>query len=100
MIGNAIQKILKLGRGTMLAKIDIQSAFILLPVHPKDRHILGLMVYIDTCLPLGLHSAPKLFNVMADLLAWILQQQGVSGLLHYLDDFLRVHHLQTYVSRI
>ena len=92
MIDNAIQEILKLGRGTMLAKIDIQSAFRLLPVHPKDRHLLGMPwtdgIYIETCLLFGLRSAPKLFNVMADLLAWILQKQGVSELLHYLDDFL------------
>ena len=45
-------------------------------------------VYIDTCLPFGLRSAPKLFNVLADLLSWILQNKGVSLLLHYLDDFL------------
>lgn len=29
---------------------------------------------------------------MADLLAWILEQQGVSNLLHYLDDFLTMGH--------
>ena len=45
---------------------------------------------IDTCLPFGLRSAPKLFNNMADLLAWILKNQGVSYLIHYLDDFLTV----------
>ena len=57
-----------------------------------DRHLLGMSwtdgVYIDTCLPFGLHSAPRLFNILADLLAWILKQQGVSEVLHYLDDFL------------
>ena len=45
-------------------------------------------LYIDTCLPFGLRSAPKLFNVLADLLSWILEQQGVSPIMHYLDDFL------------
>ena len=45
-------------------------------------------IYIDTCLPFGLRSAPKLFNVMADLLEWILLHQGVSCILHYLDDYL------------
>ena len=48
----------------------------------KDR------LFIDTCLPFGLWSAPKLFNILADLLAWIVQQHGVIPLLHYLDDFL------------
>ena len=45
-------------------------------------------LYIDTCLPFGLRSAPKLFNVLADLLLWILEQQGVSPIMHYLDNFL------------
>ena len=45
-------------------------------------------LYRDTCLPFGLRSTPKLFNILADLAAWIMQQQGVSCLLHYLADFL------------
>ena len=45
-------------------------------------------IFVDTCLPFGLRSAPKLFNILADLLSWILEQQGVTPLLHYLDDFL------------
>ena len=51
-------------------------------------------VYIDTCLPFGLRSVPKLFNTMhmADFLAWILEQQGMSILMHYLDDFLAMGH--------
>ena len=47
-------------------------------------------VYIDTCLPFGLCSAPKLFNLLADMLAWIARQTRVSFLLHYLDDFLTI----------
>ena len=91
-IDDAIHKILQLGRNTLLAKIDIKSAFRLLPVHPADRHLLGMewrkFIYLDTCLPFGLRSAPKLFNILADLLAWIVSQKGVSICLHYLDDFL------------
>ena len=44
--------------------------------------------YIDTCLPFGLRSAPKLFNIMADFLAWIATQYDIPFLIHYLDDFL------------
>lgn len=91
-LNNAIQTILALGPGTLLAKIDIKSAFRLLPVHPTDRHLLGMRwngeIYLDCCLSFGLRSAPKLFNILADLLEWILQQQGVSSCIHYLDDFL------------
>jgi len=45
-------------------------------------------IYIDTCLPFGLRSAPKPFNILADLLTWMLERQGVSLVIHYLDDFL------------
>ena len=91
-IDDAIQQVLCLGPGTLLAKIDIKSAFRLIPVHPADRHLLAMEwrggIYIDTCLPFGLRSAPKLFNILADLLEWILCEQGVPYLLHYLDDYL------------
>jgi hypothetical protein len=96
---NAISRILALGRGTLLAKVDVKSAFRLIPVHPSDRHLLGMEwkdnIYVDTCLPFGLRSAPKLFNIMADLLAWILEHQGVSNLMHYLDDFITMGRPQT-----
>ena len=91
-IDNAIQKILQYGKGTMLTKIDIQSAFYLMPVHPEDHHLLTVsgkgQVYIDHCIPFGVRSAPKSFNTLADLLSWAAQKAGVSYLIHYLDDYL------------
>ena len=88
----AIRHILSLGTGSLLAKLDVKNAFRLLPVHIADRHLLAMrwndQIYIDTCLPFGLRSAPKLFNALVDLLFWILMQQGISPLIHYLDDFL------------
>ena len=45
-------------------------------------------MYIDTALPFGLRSAPKIFNAVADGLTWILHSGGVRFVLHYLDDFL------------
>jgi len=91
-VDTAIRHILSLGPGSLLAELDVKSAFRLLPVHVADRHLLAMrwnnQIYIDTCLSFGLQSAPKLFNVLADLLSWILIQQGISPLIHYLDDFL------------
>jgi len=93
-VDNAIQQAQSMGKGTLqlLTKIDIKNAFPLLPVHPADQHLLMMRwkqkLYIDACLPFRLRSAPKLFNVLADLLSWVLEQQGVSPIMHYLDDFL------------
>ena len=93
-INDTINQIAKLGSGTLLAKADIKSAFRLLPVHLADRHLLQMAwngsIYVDTCLPFGLRPAPKIFSILADLLQWCLQQQGVSHIMHYLDDFLMV----------
>ena len=71
-IDDAIKEIIRLNRGALLAKIDIKSTFhLLLPVHPADRLMLGIFwnngVYLDTCLPFGPCSAPKLFNLLADM---------------------------------
>ena len=102
-VDDAIRQIITLGQGTLLAKIDIKSAFQLIPVHPADRHLLAMewqgAIYIDTCLPFGLCSAPKLFNVLADLLEWILLNQGVTFLLHYLDQFLTMGQPGTIVCQ-
>ena len=92
MVDTAIWHILNMGTGALLAKINIKHAFRLLPVHPADRHLLTMSwkgdLFIDTCLPFGLQSAPKLFNILADLLSWILKRKGIMPLIHYLDDFL------------
>ena len=88
-VDDAVRKILDSGPGS---KIDINSAFRLIPVHPADSHLLAMSwrgaLYIDTCLPFGLRSAPRLVNIAADLLEWILKDRGVTFVMHYLDDFL------------
>ena len=52
--------------GALLAKIDIESAYRLVPVHPLDRPLQavewGGMLYVDPMLPFGLGSAPKIVN--------------------------------------
>jgi len=81
----------KLGRGSLIAKIDIKSAYCLVPVCPRDRKWLGMQwngqVYVDGMLPFGLRSAPKIFNAVADGLEWCVAKEGVESIFHYLDDF-------------
>ena len=94
-VEDAAAFVLKAGRGALLAKLDIKSAYRNIPIHPGDRHLLGMKwqdrVFIDTCLPFGLRSAPKIFNATADALEWIIANGGetvVEFIVHYLDDFL------------
>ena len=91
-IDDAVEKILSVGQGCLLAKLDVEHAYRNIPVHPDDRPLLAMRwkegLYVDTVLPFGLRSAPKIFSAVADALEWILLGQGVSLLLHYLDDFL------------
>ena len=80
--------------GALLAKIDIESAYRLVPVHPQDRPLQavewGGMLYVDPMLPFGLRSAPKIFNAIADALEWCIRSQGVEHIFHYLDDYIVV----------
>jgi hypothetical protein len=61
-------------------------------VHPDDYHLLCIKwkgsTYVDRALPFGLRSAPKIFNAIADVIAWVLACQGIPHQLHYLDNFL------------
>ena len=48
----------QLGHGALLAKVDIESAYRLIPVHPDDRSLLAVKwygeIYVDMMLPFGL----------------------------------------------
>ena len=61
-IDDAVELVLRKGKGTRLAKLDLQSAYWIVPVHPQDRHLLGMKwegeVYLDSALPFSLRSAP------------------------------------------
>ena len=48
----------------------------------------GGKVFVDKTLPFGLRSAPLIFSAVADVLAWIMKQKGVSFVDHYIDDFV------------
>ena len=64
-VDNAVCRTWQLGRGTMLAKVDLRKAYRMVPVHPDDHALLGMRIgrdtFIDTVLPFGLRSAPNFF---------------------------------------
>ena len=81
-----------LGPSSLMAKVDIESAYRLIPVHPDDRPLLAVRwrgeTFCDGMLPFGLRSAPKIFTAVADALEWCAREQEVSHIYHYLDDFI------------
>ena len=47
-----------LGKGALMGKVDLKSAFRMVPVRRQDWELLGIKwkeaYYVDTCLPFGL----------------------------------------------
>ena len=91
-IDDAVRQVVKHGRNALMCKVDLKSAFRLLPIHPDDWPLLGCLwegqYYVDKCLPFGLRSAPALFNRLADALEFVARSNyGVEDLVHYLDDY-------------
>lgn len=89
------------GRGALLAKTDIESAFRLLPVHPDSFYLLGCMwegqFFVDKCLPMGCSISCALFEKFSTFLEWVVRSEsGIPSILHYLDDFLFVGPPKSY----
>ena len=75
-----------------MAKMDVRSAYRLIPVHPCDHPLLCMCwrnrLFTDKALPFGLRSATKIFNAVADALEWVVKSRGAACVYHYLDDFI------------
>ena len=71
-VDDAIGFIIKCGRGALMAKFDIKSAYRILPIHPSQRFLFGMhwkrQFFIDLCLAFGLRSACRIFSDFADIL--------------------------------
>ena len=91
-LDHAVELAKKMGKGSLLAKLDLREAYRAVPVHPSDQRLLAVSwnstTYLDEALPFGLRSAPKLFSALTDAMMWALRDRGVHTALHYLDDFL------------
>jgi ribonuclease HI len=80
--------------GDWAFKLDLQDAYLHVPIHPKSQKYLRFAfqgkVYQFRALPFGLNVAPLVFTKLVHTLAAHLHSHGVS-LLPYLDDWI-VHH--------
>lgn len=90
---DAIRLVKRFGRGALLAKSDIKSAFRLLPIAPESFSSLGFCFeekfFYDMCLPMGCSLSCRYFETFATFLQWVVTyESGCEGIIHYLDDFL------------
>ena len=63
-VDQAARLVMKCGRGALMTKSDLQSAYRHIPVHPDGQELLGFewggRTYCDCALPFGLRSATSL----------------------------------------
>jgi hypothetical protein len=83
----------RLGRGCWLAKLDVKSAFRTIPVHPDDRHLLGViwrrLWFVELALPFGLKSSPPIWERYSALAEWLARRRAaIREIEHYVDDFI------------
>ena len=82
-----------------MAKVDLESAFKHIIVKKEQWDLLGFSMkcknagghierkfYMCTCLPFRLSSAPKLFDMYAESMEYIMYSNCVTFVCHYLDD--------------
>ena len=95
-VADAAQLVYRCGQGAYMAKLDLESAYRQVRVRQEDWGLLGsswtdtdgkVSYYMDTVLPFGLRSAPKIFNDFATALHEIMVRRGAVNVVHYLDDF-------------
>jgi hypothetical protein len=95
LIHHALQLMSGMGRGCHLAKMDVKSAYRLLPIHPTDWHLFGCVIenllFIDTYMPFGGRSSGYIWERYAQAMQWILQHKyGIPPTSRWVDDFLFV----------
>jgi hypothetical protein len=92
-LDHCIHIIQSIGRGALIAKADLESAFRILPIHPLDYRFLGFtwnnLFYFDKCLPMGLSASCQHFEAFSSSLQFILTHHfKVPHTSHIVDDFI------------
>ena len=76
-----------------MGKVDIEAAFRIMPIAPRDSPLLGFkwrgLYYMDAVLPMGCSSACAIFETFSTALEWVaMHKLGVTKAIHVIDDFL------------
>jgi hypothetical protein len=103
-LNDAICLVAQVGKGAVMMKRDLKAAFRHIPIHPCDYWLLLFewegKFYVDIFLPFGLRTAPRIFNLFAEALHWVLETLYEWNSTHYLDDFLFVFPPNTDISSV
>ena len=74
-----VEIVSNLGKGALMGKMDIKSAFRLIPVSPSDFDLLGIQFndqyFIDKCLPFGCSISCSVFEKFSTFLHWLTVQK-------------------------
>ena len=92
---DAINIILKYGRGAVLNKLDLSDAFKIAPTNKTFWNLYGIkwdnLYYFYHRLCFGCRSSPKLFDYLSTAVCWIAHNNyNIADIIHLLDDFLTV----------
>lgn len=89
-----MQTIAHSGPNSLLLKKDLKSAFRQVRISPFDWYLFLFRwrgkYYIDTHLPFGFRTSPRIYNLFAEAIHWVLQHSFSWSISHYVDDFLGV----------
>lgn len=102
-VDHAISMIKKVGHGAWLSKVNITSAFKVMPIHPDLWHLFGVCrcekFYFAVCLTFGCKSSPKNFDTLSEAVCWILSNNyAIPYLIHLFNDFLIISPPQRHPS--
>ena len=83
-------KVLQLGKGSLIYKIDISRAFHHIKIDPGDYRLLGLnfnSYFIDTCLPFGFRRGSAICQRLSDAIRYMMLNR-VYHVTNYIDDII------------
>ena len=97
-IDTVVEKVKLSGRHCLMAKTDIENAFRLVPIHEKDRFLLGFswsfqnkkQFFMNACLAMGLNISCQIFTRFSNALQWIMETKFNASMSHIIDDFFFV----------
>ena len=81
-----VKRVIAVGPGSLLRKVDISWAFRQLKVDPGDINLLGLKLdsyYIDKLVPFGYRHGSIFFEKVIDSIRFIMRKHGFPDLFNY-----------------